>query len=264
MSDTVLIRFLHHMACSGGSIISRCLAAMPDVALLSEIHPDMGMQARANPLKQAQRAYSLVSREQLHQQFAGQIGTILNNATAQNMRLVLRDHLHADFIGHGEFRHSAVECLSSLAPAIRCATVRHPIDVWLGLQHNNWLEWTIPQYCARLVHVARSARDTGFVRYEEFTLNPSVAIERLCSMLDLPFDPHFLHNLDRVTHITGASGRQELPISPRPRRQCEQHIIDTFDTCPAYHEVLDILGYSHPDAYSLSIDSQHVGVSTRS
>ena len=32
-------RVLHHMACTGGTLISRCLATMPNVVLLSEIDP---------------------------------------------------------------------------------------------------------------------------------------------------------------------------------------------------------------------------------
>ncbi|MHC4976191.1 MAG: hypothetical protein ACYTF7_06255 [Planctomycetota bacterium] len=258
------IRYLHHMACSGGSIIARCLAAMPGVALLSEVHPDMGMRARASALKQAQLAYSLLSEDEIHEHFVRQIETIHANASAQSLHLVIRDHLHADLIAPGHFRHLTWECLDKLAPSLRCASVRHPIDVWLGLQHNNWLEWTIPQYCARLVHVARSAAQTGFIRYEDFTLDPSDAMERLCARLEISFDPEFLSNVESVAHITGASGRQRLPIEPRPRRECSNETLTTFNACPAYHETLDILGYTHPDAYPLSIASQHVGVSTRS
>ena len=33
------IRIIHHFACSGGTLISRCLSSMPNVFLLSEVHP---------------------------------------------------------------------------------------------------------------------------------------------------------------------------------------------------------------------------------
>jgi len=33
------IRVLHHWACSGGTVISRCIASQPQVVLLSEVHP---------------------------------------------------------------------------------------------------------------------------------------------------------------------------------------------------------------------------------
>ena len=34
-----LLRTIHHLACTGGTVISKCLAAMPDVALISEVNP---------------------------------------------------------------------------------------------------------------------------------------------------------------------------------------------------------------------------------
>ncbi|WP_139788474.1 hypothetical protein [Halomonas sp. BC1] len=33
------LRIIHHFACSGGTLISKCLAAQPNVFLLSELHP---------------------------------------------------------------------------------------------------------------------------------------------------------------------------------------------------------------------------------
>ncbi len=33
------IRIIHHFACSGGSLISKCISALPNVYLLSEVHP---------------------------------------------------------------------------------------------------------------------------------------------------------------------------------------------------------------------------------
>src|SRR5690606_18702694 len=33
------LRIIHHFACSGGTLICKCLAAQPNVFLLSELHP---------------------------------------------------------------------------------------------------------------------------------------------------------------------------------------------------------------------------------
>ena len=43
-----VIRIIHHLACSGGTLISKCISAMPNVYLLSEVHPftDLGIGAR--------------------------------------------------------------------------------------------------------------------------------------------------------------------------------------------------------------------------
>ena len=57
------LRLVHHMARSGGTLISRCLGCMSGVLLLSEIHP-LGT-AQFNPLVQAQRWYGLLSSQDL-------------------------------------------------------------------------------------------------------------------------------------------------------------------------------------------------------
>ena len=33
------LRIIHHLACSGGTLVSKCLAALPNIYLLSELHP---------------------------------------------------------------------------------------------------------------------------------------------------------------------------------------------------------------------------------
>ena len=57
------LRLLHHMARSGGTLISKCLGCMSGVLLLSEIHP-LGTN-HFNPLVQAQRWYGLLSSQDL-------------------------------------------------------------------------------------------------------------------------------------------------------------------------------------------------------
>src|SRR5512145_1245226 len=57
------LRLLHHMARSGGTLISKCLGCMSGVVLLSEIHP-LGTN-HFNPLLQAQRWYGLLSTQDL-------------------------------------------------------------------------------------------------------------------------------------------------------------------------------------------------------
>jgi len=34
-----VLRTLHHLSCTGGTLFSKCLASMEQVALLSEVHP---------------------------------------------------------------------------------------------------------------------------------------------------------------------------------------------------------------------------------
>ena len=38
-SQKITLRSIHHLACTGGTLISKCIASMPDVALISEVNP---------------------------------------------------------------------------------------------------------------------------------------------------------------------------------------------------------------------------------
>ena len=56
------IRIIHHMARTGGTVISKCLASMDEVILLSEIHP-LGAK-EFNPVSQAVQWFQLFSEQE--------------------------------------------------------------------------------------------------------------------------------------------------------------------------------------------------------
>jgi len=60
-----VIHVLHHMARSGGTIISRCLGCMNNIALLSEIHPYGYENQLINPLAQAHEWFNLLTPEDI-------------------------------------------------------------------------------------------------------------------------------------------------------------------------------------------------------
>ena len=39
ISQKITLRSIHHLACTEGTLISKCIASMPDVALISEVNP---------------------------------------------------------------------------------------------------------------------------------------------------------------------------------------------------------------------------------
>ena len=137
------VRLVHHMARSGGTLISKCLGCMPGVLLLSEIHP-LGTN-HFNPLVQAQRWYGLLSSQDLTELkargrvgFADAIELIRRRAEECSQRLVIRDWSHLDFTGVPFVARPAHRLLTAEALAARyelrqVCTVRHPLDQWLSL-----------------------------------------------------------------------------------------------------------------------------------
>jgi hypothetical protein len=126
-----VLRLIHHMARSGGTVISRCLGCMSGVILLSEIHP-LGIR-QFNPLAQAQRWFGLLSSHDLAALAArGQIGfadaieLIHRRAEECNQRLVVRDWSHLDFTGVPFVARPATGCFwrrpaASSSTCGRCA-----------------------------------------------------------------------------------------------------------------------------------------------
>ena len=66
-----VLRILHQMARSGGTVICRCLGSMRDVVLLSEIHP--AGRAYFDPLQQAHEWHGLLTEQDILRARTGQI-----------------------------------------------------------------------------------------------------------------------------------------------------------------------------------------------
>src|SRR5512132_3587664 len=172
------LRLVHHMARSGGTLISKCLGCMSGVVLLSEIHP-LGTN-QFNPLVQAQRWYGLLSSQDLHDlKSRGRIGfvdaieLIRRRADDCGQRLVIRDWSHLDFTGvpfiaKPAHRLLTAEALARRFELLQVCTVRHPLDQWLSLSQLAVVQGrlTLEGFLAGYRRFAEVASGIGFHRYE--------------------------------------------------------------------------------------------------
>ena len=100
-----VIRVIHHLACSGGTLFSKCLSALPNVYLLSEVHPntDLGVdmeRPRYSPTditSLARYANIPLWNELADKIFKQSIITAHEHVESLGGILLLRDHTHADF-----------------------------------------------------------------------------------------------------------------------------------------------------------------------
>jgi hypothetical protein len=256
------LRLVHHMARSGGTLISRCLGRMSGVLLLSEIHP-LGT-AQFNPLVQAQRWYGLLSSQDLAELKArGRIGfvdaieLIHRRAADAGQRLVVRDWSHLDFTGvpfvaHPAYRLLTAEALASRFELRQVCTVRHPIDQWLSLRQLAVVQGklTLDAYLVGYRRFAERAREIGFFRYEDFAADPGAIMKELCRGLELRFDRHFAEKWSGYASVTGdvAGSRGGFEIRPVPRRPVDPALVDALSAHPDYQTSLELLGYTHPGA----------------
>lgn len=256
-----VLRLIHHMARSGGTVISRCLGCMSGVVLLSEIHP-LGLR-QFNPLAQAQRWFGLLSSHDLGALAArGQIGfadaieLIHRRAEECNQRLVIRDWSHLDFTGvpfvaRPAYRLLLAEACGKQFDLRQVCTVRHPLDQWLSLRRLAILQGklVLPDFLAGYRRFAEIASEIGFFRYEDFTAEPAPVMKALCKRLELKFDAGFRGRWHEYALVTGdmAGSRAGSAIAPLPRRPVEAALLEELSTNDDYRNSLQLLGYEHPE-----------------
>jgi len=251
-----LIRIVHNLARSGGTLLGRCIGCMSGVVLLSEIHP-LGTQL-FNPLQQAYHWHHLVRQEDISGRqsidFIEAIRLIERKCSLQAKYLVIRDWAHLDFIGRPFLRDPSNRLLLSEALAsdfelCRIALVRHPIDQWLSSRTLAvFQQVTLGQYLQGYLAYTREVKKVGFIRYEDFTQEPEKQMRILCQKLRISFDGEFLEKWGNYCNITGDTGKASRggmmhEIVKLPRKTAEEGLLQQFRANNDYQLILELLGY---------------------
>jgi|GEM_PF-1353692 len=277
-------RFLFHLARTGGTLISRCLASMNGVCLLSEINP-FGV-SRFNPLRQAAEWHGLVNPSEITELQDGDFEAVgramsLISARAQDrgLTLVIRDWSHLDWIGfpfvekpllafcwermsHFIAAHTGlagpggtIAPIALPVPAIRtadarCATVRHPLDHYLSLKELTVLSdcWDEQLVWRGIRRFAEAIQSMPWFRFEDFLAAPVTTLEKICEALSLRYEPSWQQSWLRYTQITGDVLAPLKPaIAPQPRRPLAAGFWKTLRGNPDFTATLDLLGYPTPE-----------------
>ena len=249
------VRSLHHFACTGGTLISRCVAAMPNTVLLSEIDPLSAHYKTLGPKKFAPTDLTLHLRNNLRpaqdnaitDMFLAGIGSLHERLSGEGRRLVLRDHAHSQYCAMTEphSRPTLKAILESRFPLRSCVTVRHPLDSYLSLHVNKWdhfRPFTLEEYCRRYLMFLDDYKGTDIVRYEDVVASPKTALAQICAILNIPFVPEALDVLDVVT-LSGDSGRSGNVIGFRPRRNVPEAVAVEAESSASYKELCLRLDY---------------------
>ncbi|MDG6099366.1 sulfotransferase [Alteromonas sp. ZYF713] len=250
------LRIIHHFACSGGTLVSKCLAALPNVFLLSELHPtttlhqgggkpkflpaDVTTQARYAKVPDVDRlAWSI---------FRSNVIQAREHIEKYSGYLVIRDHTHSDFcVGESFSEQSTIaQNLSDEFQLLRVVTLRDPIDSYISLVKNNWLHFspnTFDEYCRRAWTFLAEYDDSQVYRYEDFVINPKDVMVQVASALELPFDDSFINTFN-IFQVTGDSGRSGDIIGPRARRELTKDEYNEFGSSDFYQLIADRFNYN--------------------
>lgn len=250
------IRTVHHFACTGGSLISKCIASMPNIQLLSEVDPLSTL--RTVPTKQQFTPTDMVelmrqstrgtSAEFIINIFLNNLEAVYSNSLRCGLRLVLRDHAHSHYCKGASIAElpNLLGIIATKFPTLSVVTVRDPIDSYLSLKFNGWVQFSPPtfdEYCARYAAFIRSYEGCPIIRFEDFVIDPPTEMKRICDLLNLPFNPDF-QELFSVHKISGDSGRTGDVIEARPQRSMDAVLLNEIEKSSIYQYVRSMLGYS--------------------
>lgn len=251
-----LLRTLHHFACTGGTLISRCVAAMPCTRLLSEVDPlsqmvSKGAFAPTDLIRLAKLSSSPPGQEGLLAIFFGGFPALEKETRGEGRDLILRDHAHSHFCFGSEIpeRPSLRQILEQGGYRVQSlVTVRHPLDSYLSLIEHGWLTWqpaTLQEYARRYLAFLDHYAGAELVRYEDFVADPAARMPQICKALGLAFNPDFQDDFTAV-ELSGDSGRRSGIIEPRPRRPVPEELAQEARASSAYASLCARLDYD-PD-----------------
>ena len=249
------IRIIFHFACSGGTLVSKCLAALPNVFLFSELHPTSTLHmGNGNPR-------FLPSDVTTHARYAGVPSVddlawklFTNNIQVANQHIrdlggymVIRDHTHSDYcVGNNLVTSSAIiEHLRNDFDILKVVTLRNPIDSFLSLQKNGWVHFepaNFEEYCRRLIEFLRQFDVSEIIRYEDIVKYPKRNIKKLARKLKLPYSPTFIETFSAFK-VTGDSGRTGDVISLRPRRELSKAFEEEINNSGSFQYIANKFGY---------------------
>ncbi|WP_207916078.1 sulfotransferase [Aquabacter spiritensis] len=246
------VRTIHHLACTGGTLISRCIAAQPNVQVLSEVDPLSPMRQQqsfvpSDLIALAQRGSRPPDADVLVKIFLSGLSVLYEDARGRGHDLVLRDHSHSHF-SYGPAlpaRSSLRDIVVEAFPVRSVLTVRHPFDSFLSLKNNGWLHFspqTLHEYAVRYHAFLDHYQGLECVRYEDFVADPAGQMQRICSVLALAYDSDFLHTFSAIK-LSGDSGRKGSFIAPRARRSHRDELAQEAAASDAFGALLGRLGY---------------------
>lgn len=258
------LRVVHQFACTGGTLICKCIASMPNVQLLSEVDP-LDAQAHANPtrfvptdlVRLLRLATQPVKDKALIDVFMAGLEEIGGHADRMGLRLVLRDHSHGHFcFGRIEpARPTLRELLAPFHDLKSVVWVRHPVASFTSLQKNGWLHFeprTIDEYAKRYLAFLSRYEDVPVYRYEAFVESPSSQMKEICRVLDLPYRAGFEETFG-AHRLSGDSGRSGGEIAPREGRTIPNEVLKQVHSSEAMGELCNRLGYSDADPSSFCL-----------
>tara|TARA_B100000965_G_C19599898_1_gene761991 strand:+ start:2390 stop:3337 length:948 start_codon:yes stop_codon:yes gene_type:complete len=249
-----LIRVIHHLACSGGTLITKCIASLPNTFVLNEVHPNTGMfPPRGKPIFLptdfiSQLKYSKFPNTEILaiEIFKSAIDIILNDVNSCGGHLVIREHTHSEYCFGKEINNSRLikNSLSVDYDVRSLLTVRHPLDSYSSLVKNGWVHFmpdSFDEYCRRYLKFIEDYDKSKIIKYENFTSSPKSVMQEICNELMLPYTDAFDSTFSSI-ELSGDSGRTSGQIRIKASDRAEK-VVEEAKSSNNYKLIIERLGY---------------------
>lgn len=238
---------------SGGTLLNRCLAILPNVVMLSEINAEAICPSSCGTIKdQMSKWYNLDLKSD---GFIENINEIYEYCVTQELSLIIRDWTFGSFVPsrYNSFKPSksfaTLDLIVKKFPVRFFAFVRNPIDVWLSFEasprtfYDKNLDFFY-EFAQNLIN-----RKVKFFKYEDFCLNPVREMKRICAYIDVDYSDIFLNYMD-FKNVTGdtdslncSRGVEQGFIKLLPRRKSFQFFTDEINSKTKANKINELLGY---------------------
>lgn len=247
------LRSIHHFACTGGTLISRCVGAMANTQVLSEVDPlstikDARAFSPTDLIWLARFGIRPPGQDILLKTFLAGLGVLSQNAHQNGMALVLRDHAHSQFSFGADIpeRPTLRDMLKTEYTLYSLVSVRHPLDSYLSLCKRGWVKFApanLEEYARRYNIFLDRYDGVDILHYENFVADPETQMQNICRILDLSYNENF-QQIFPALDLTGGSGRGGTVITAWPRRPVSDEVMTEIEHSAAYVSLCARLGYN--------------------
>ncbi len=240
------IKFIFSYARSGGTLLARCIDAMPDTIVLSEVHPIY--QINGSIKEQVKKRYHI---ELLSEGYEANVSELYALCKEKNWQLIIRDWTFIDFTPHAinkfepSYSFTAYKLLAKQFDLNAISFVRNPIDIWISRNCPKGFFEVYRKYVKKLID-----KKISIFKYEEFCEGHQKIMPEICDELNLTFHPSYVQ-FSGVTNMPGddgshpdSRGRQTMTISTFPRRHISQNQLRFLERNQKLIQSNEALNYS--------------------
>ena len=218
-----ILRLVHNLPKTGGTIISKCLGAQKNVVLLSEIHP-RGQEIRdkmnknsfiGDPIYQAYKWNNLMTDEEYkiyrnhNKDFESKIDFITEKVLSSSKYLIIRDWSFVDFFGKPYTKptnkNMLLKMLERKFKILNVFILRSPIETLISCYKNlpffkdNYdLDFFLNAYRNYFL----SASKDRIFKYEDFFNKPNDVLKQMCEILKIEYTDEYTKNMKNIM-LTG-------------------------------------------------------------